>query len=338
MVGEVADPARVLAHAEVGRQVRRADDRLGLEEDRGGRDAGDRAERAGEVVHLGLVLAVGAEALPDEGDRVEAEHLHAQVGQRQDDVGELAEDGGVRPVEVPLVVVERRPDPAGQLVVPGEAARCEVGEHLRQRRLVGVGHLAVGVHVEEGPPVRVARPRRDGPLVLARDVVEHEVEAEADALAAQRGREVAQVVDRAEVGPHGAVVHDRVATVVGRRSRRQERHQVQVADTQPTQVRRALAHPAQRAGETVRVRGVPHHRGPLEPVRLAQPPLVERAQLGRPRRVRRPRDLDQGPGDLGRGGGAVDPRHGVAQVGLQGREPLLEARVERSGGWAESGG
>ena len=94
VVGEVADPARVLTHAEVGRQLRRADDRLGLEQDRGGRDPGDRAERAGEVVHLGLVLAAGAEALPDERDRVQAEDLHAQVGQRQDDVGDSRRTAG----------------------------------------------------------------------------------------------------------------------------------------------------------------------------------------------------------------------------------------------------
>ena len=108
---------------------------------------------------------------------------------------------GVRPVEVPLVVVERGPDPAAQLVVPGEAARGEVGEDLRQRQLVLVGELPVGedqVVVALARRRRPARPAAHG--VLAGGVVEHQVDAEADAAPAQGGGEVAEVVDVAEVG------------------------------------------------------------------------------------------------------------------------------------------
>ena len=97
-------------------------------------DPGDGAQRLGQRVHLGLVLAVGAQPLPGERDRVQPEHLDAVVGQVEDHVGVLAQHVGVRPVDVPLVVVERRPDPAVELVVPGEAARREVREHLGQRR------------------------------------------------------------------------------------------------------------------------------------------------------------------------------------------------------------
>ena len=136
VVGEVADPAGVPAGAEVLHQVARPDDRLGLERHRGRRDPGQRVQRLGDRVHLGLVLAAGAHPLPEERDRVEPEHLDPEVGQPQDDLGELGQHRRVGPVEVPLPLVERRPDPALEVVVPGEVAGREVGEHLGQRPLV----------------------------------------------------------------------------------------------------------------------------------------------------------------------------------------------------------
>ena len=114
VVGEVGDLAGVVARAEVRRQVGRPDDRLGLEQHGGCGDPGDRPQRLGQVVDLGLVLAGGAHPLPEEGDRVEPEHLDAEVRLAEQDVGELAEHRRVRPVEVPLVVVEGRPDPAAE--------------------------------------------------------------------------------------------------------------------------------------------------------------------------------------------------------------------------------
>ena len=327
VVGEVAHPTGVLADAEVGRQVGRTDDRLGLEEHGGSGDAGDRAQRSGELVHLGLVLADRAEPLPDEGDGIEAEDLHPEVGERQDDLGVLAEHGGVRPVDVPLVVVEGRPDPARELLVPGEAAGREVGEDLRQRRLVGVGQLAVVEDVEVGAALGVAGARRGGPRVLARDVVEHQVQAQTDALAAQRRGERAQVVDVAEVGPHRPVVLDGVATVVRARPRRQQRHEVEIGDSEVAEVRHAILDAAQGAGEPVGVRRVAEHRGPLEPVRIPQPPLVELAQLHRAVGVGRARDRHQPVGHSRRGIAAVDPAEGVDQVGRPLREPALEAGV-----------
>ena len=337
MVGQVADPAGVLADTEVGRQVGGADDRLGLEGHGGRGHPGHRAQRPGQLVHLRLVLAVGAQPLPQERDRVEPEHLDAHVGQGQDDVGELAQHGGVRPVEVPLVVVERRPHPRVELVVEGEVAGREVGEDLRQRGLVGIGHRAVLVDVEVGAPVAVAGAGGRGPGVLTGHVVEHQVEAQADALGAQRRGERAQVVDVTEVGAHGAVVHDGVAAVVGCRPGRQQRHQVEVAHPEVAEVRRPLADPTEGAGEAVGVGGVADHRGSLEPVRLTQPQVVERAQVvgalgvgraqrsrrgGRRRRARRRRT----PAGGCRGGRAGGPRAGR-------RSPGRDPGHGRSRGW-----
>ena len=158
VVGEVADLARVRTGAEVREQLGGSDDRLGLERDGGTGDPGHRAQHLGDGVHLRLALAVGAQALPDEGDGVKAQHVDPAVGEVEDDRRVLAQDGRIGPVEVPLELVERRPDPAVELVVPREVARREVGEDLGQGPLVGVGHHAVGEDVEDRG-TRLAGPR-----------------------------------------------------------------------------------------------------------------------------------------------------------------------------------
>jgi hypothetical protein len=81
VVGELALAPFELVPAEVAEQVVRADDRLG-EQDRGGRGDAERGpERLGDEVGLGLVLAVGAEPLPRERDRVEPQDVDAEVGE-----------------------------------------------------------------------------------------------------------------------------------------------------------------------------------------------------------------------------------------------------------------
>jgi hypothetical protein len=129
--------------------------------------------------------------------------------------------------------------------------------------------------------------------VLAGGVVEHQVDADADAAPAQGGREVAEVVDVAEVGPHRAVVGHRVAAVVGCRPRGQQRHQVQVRHPELHQVVGVVGHLVEGAGEPVGVRRVAQCVGPLEPVRLGQPLVVEVVQLVGPGVVRRPGDRQQ---------------------------------------------
>ena len=226
----------------------------------------DGAQRLRERVHLRLVLAVGAHPLPGEGDGVEADAVGALVREEADDVGELDEHVGVRPVEVPLPLVEGGPHPAVQRVVPGEVARGERGEDLGERRLVLVGDRAVGVDEEVVAVAGVTGLGLLGPRMLARDVVEHEVEGQRDAGPVQVAGEVGEVVHRAEVGPHRPVVHDRVAAVVGARARGEQRHQVQVGDAQARQVVDALPDALQVAREQVGVGDVPDRVGRLEPV------------------------------------------------------------------------
>ena len=269
VVGQLADLAVVLALAQVVHQPRRRDDRLRLENRCRAGDPGQRVQCLRDRVHLGLVLAVGAEPLPEERDRVEPQHLDAGVGEEQDDVGVLLEHIGVGPVEVPLPFVERRPDPALQVVVPGEVARGEVGKHLGQRRLVRVGHRAVWEDLEVGP---LRRHRRRGPPTAQRCSRATWLSTRSSTRLIPWPRSEAlsdaQVVHRAEVGPYGAVVGDRVAAVVVAVPRQQQRHQVQVGDAELLEVGDPLAHAGQVAGEPVGIGGVAEHARRLEPVRL----------------------------------------------------------------------
>ena len=198
-----------------------------------------------------------------------------------------------------------------------------MGKTSGRRAFVGVGQLAVGEDEEVVAVRRLARTRLPGPLVLARHVVEHQVEAQADALPAQLAGELAQVLDAAQVGADAAVVHHRVAAVVGSRPWVQQRHQVQVAHPQLTQVRRAPRHAGEVAGEAVGVGGVPDRRWLLEPVRGQRPLQVECLQLlgalG-----------ERGGGEqhepLAHGGGVVVQR---CERGVEVGEPAPEPRLEQ---------
>ncbi len=293
VVGEVADLAAVGAGAEVGQQLGRGHDRLGLERDRGARDPGHGPQHLGEGVHLGLALAVGAEALPQEGDGIQAQHVDAAVGQVEDDRRVLAQHRGVAPVDVPLELVERRPHPALQVLVPGEVAGGEVGEDLGQGRLVRVGHVAVGEDVEVLAVRRVTGARLDGPLVLTGDVVEHEVEHQAHPGVVQPGREVLEVVHRAQVGAHRPVVGHGIPAVAVALARAQQRHEVQVAHPELVEVGQVVGHSTQVTGEAFGVRRVADHRRVLEPVGAQHALEVTHVQAVRAGGEGSPRELDQ---------------------------------------------
>ena len=129
--------------------------------------------------------------------------------------------------------------------------------------------------------------------MLAGDVVEDQVEHQADALAAQRGGELAQVVDGAEVRRDRPVVLDGVAAVVVALARLEQRHQVQVGDAEVLEVVEALRHALQVAGEPLGVAGVAEHPRLLQPVGREQPLLVEAVQVGGALGVRRGRGLHE---------------------------------------------
>ena len=226
----------------------------------------------------------GAELLPDERDGVHAQHLDPEVGEEQHLAGHRPEHGGIRVVQVPLERVERRPDPSavGQL---HERPRMVVGEDLAHRALVGVGHGAIGEDQVEVPIVRIVGDRLARPFVVARGVVEDEVEHERDAVRAQLCGQRPQVVDRAEVRCDGPVARDGVAAVGVALRHREQRHEVQVGEAELDEFGDARSHSVEVAGVAVDVADPAEHAVRPVPVGVALAARVERTQVvgsGRP--------------------------------------------------------
>jgi hypothetical protein len=164
--------------------------------------------------------------------------------------------------------------------------------------------------------------------VLARRVVEHDVDAQRHPVRAQLARELAQVVHRAQRRLDGAVVRDRVAAVVGLGPRVQERHQVQVGDAELEQVREPLADAGERAAEAVDVADVADRLLALQPVRRDLALVVQAPQVGVPRGRARGHRVEQ-RGELGGEAlvVAVQRDERVAQLGVEALQPRQEGSV-----------
>ena len=271
-----------------------------------------------ELVDLRLVLAVGAEPLPQERDRVQPQDVDADVREPEHRLGDRDEHLGVGVVEVPLEAVEGRPHPAP--VDLGEAPGRRLGEHLGQRPLVRVGLGPVGELVVEAGP--------RGPLMLGRRMVEDDVDAQGDPGRAQLVGQLSEIVDAPECRLDRSVVDDRVAAVVRFRAGVEQRHQVQVGDAELPQVGEVLADAGERAGEAVDVGDVPDRLLALEPVRRDLALVVEPAQDGRALRGR-PGDRAQEcrPRLRAPGVGSVQRPEGVAQLCEEPLEPNGEGVV-----------
>ena len=142
----------------------------------------------------------------------------------------------VAPVEVPLPLVERGPDPAAEFGFVAEISRRERREDLRQSLFVGIGKAPVREDMEVVPVGRVAAPGRHGPLMFPRHMVEDEVDHQADATRPERRGQVPEVVNGAEIRPYRAIVLDGVAAVVVARARPEQRHEMQVGDAEVRKV------------------------------------------------------------------------------------------------------
>ena len=232
---------------------------------------------------LGLVLAVRPHPLPQERRGVQPQHVHARGGQPEHRRRHRHEDVRVRVVEVPLVGVERRPDPAVADLREAARGRCRGRPRAacaRRRR------------ARSGPGTS-GRSRGCALVHACSAAVWLSTRSTHSAIPAvpQIARQRAQVVHRPERRVDRAVVDDRVPAVVGRRARVQQRHQVQVRDAQLTQVGQLLPHAGQRPGEAVDVGHIADGLLALEPVGRDLALVVERPQLvaGARRRWRRPR-------------------------------------------------
>src|SRR6516162_7251563 len=108
------------------------DDRFGLKDNSRCRYSSNGAQSSGDAVHFGLILTICAHALPDKRDRIESEHFDSLVGQKKNDIGEFKKYLGILPAYVPLIVVERCPNPTAHFRYEGEIAGSCSREYLGQ--------------------------------------------------------------------------------------------------------------------------------------------------------------------------------------------------------------
>ena len=127
-------------------------------------DPGQRAQRLGDRVHLGLVLAGGAQPLPEERDRVQPQHLDPEVRQAQDDRRRTrASTSGLAQLRShcqALNVVQTQPSrSSSQVKLPG----AKSGNTSGSVRSYASGTVAVGEDVEVVAVLRVAGPGAHAP-------------------------------------------------------------------------------------------------------------------------------------------------------------------------------
>ena len=199
---------------EIGHKVFRGHNCFSLEHHGGRRYADEGPQCREQLVHLGLVLAVGAEALPQEGHRVEPHDVNALVGEVEDDAEHRFEHSRVAVVEIPLELIERGPHPGLLLGQPGEVAGLERGEDLSQGFFVLVRLNPVRKQKVEIAILRI--PGKGGlrPGVFFGRVVHDQVDAQADAALVQCTGELLEVVHGAESSIDFFVRRNRVAAVV----------------------------------------------------------------------------------------------------------------------------
>ncbi len=118
--------------------------------------------------------------------------------------------------------------------------------------------------------------------MLLGGVVEHQVDAQADAALTQQPGQRFQIVHGAVGRIDGAIVHHRIAAVAVAGSGLEARHQVDIGDAERFQIIEPVGDVFQVAGEAVDIEHVAGHVGPLEPVGLEVALEVEPFQLVRP--------------------------------------------------------
>ena len=121
----------------------------------------------------------------------------------------------------------------------------------------------------------VARLRRQCPAMFVRGVVEDEVEHQADAVLAQIRRQGAQVVHGAQFWVDLAVVADGIAAVIVAVGRLEERHEMEIGQTQLLEIGDFGAHSLQVAGEKIDIVDATQHLLGLEPARILLADAVE---------------------------------------------------------------
>ncbi len=224
-------------------------------------------------MYLRQILTVCPQFLPHEGHGIEAQKLDALISQKEHLAQHGVKDRGVRVFQIPLEGVEGRPDPAVDFGAVGEVARRVLRKNLAEMFLVLVRQRAVREHEEVILIILVARQRVLRPLVFVAGVIKHEIEHHTDAVLPQRGRQIAQVCHRSQRGINRAVAANRVAAVANR-GYFEERHQMQIGQSQLLEVGDFLLHARQITGEQIDVADSADHPLRLEPERVGFAPRI----------------------------------------------------------------
>jgi hypothetical protein len=135
---------------------------------------------------------------------------------------------------------------------------------------------------------------------------------------------VAQVIKGPQIGTDTSIVGDREPAVVVAGSWLHQRHEVQVADAELLEVGDSTFDPRQVAGEPVGVRGIAHHVGLLQPVRLKTARQVEMVQVRLTVAVCRRSQLRDSQRDLGTGLLAIQGSEPFDEIGPPSVEPERE--------------
>jgi hypothetical protein len=107
----------------------------------------------------------------------------------------------------------------------GEIARRVVRKHLDQSAFIALWKRVVVEHQVVVLILRMALHRLPGPGVFLGGVVQHQIDAQADAADAQGGGHLGEILHRAVGRVHGAVIHHRIAAVAVAGARLQAGHE-----------------------------------------------------------------------------------------------------------------
>ena len=267
MIGEIGLTARMASLTEIWYQIAGCHDGFGLVDDGRGGDAGGGTQGLQDVMHLRLVLAIGAHALPHEGHGIQPHDLGALVGKVENDVGDSEENLRIGPVQVPLVFVEGGPDPFLEFGIMGEASWGIIGENFNEAALILLRHRVGGEHPIVFLVFFVALLGLFGPRMFFGCVVEYEIDANAHATGPKGRRHLLEIRHGAKARVNRTIIHHRITAVIGTGAGFQAGHEVDVGDAQGFQIFDVIEHALQIACKTVDVENIAHRVFGEEPVR-----------------------------------------------------------------------
>src|SRR5262245_20134951 len=208
------------------------DDGFGFKNDAWRRDSSDRPQSSRDAVHFGLILTIRAHPFPDKRDRIKPEHFYSFVRKKKNNVGEFEKDFGILPIQVPLIAVKCCPNPPAHFRDESEVAGSRSRKYLGQGAFELVGQVPVREPNKIVDITLFTVTGAERPIVVIRNVVDHEVRYQSDPFCAKFGSERFQRVNISEAGIHLAIIRDSVASVVLSRSRLEERHEMEISNAE----------------------------------------------------------------------------------------------------------